>query len=167
MTAGLTAAEIRRALVAIGVPAEKAARIARADVHRAAQRSPAPAPAPSGPVTLVLPWSCLISDNRHRGPVSSRADSAAYKLARTRAHAAAAEQWGAYAPFAGRISLLARIFPPNAQRRDIGNFAKCVKDSLSGVAYADDVQVVDERWIRAAIDVDRPRAEITIEEIGQ
>jgi len=25
--------------------------------------------------------------------------------------------------------------------------------------------VVDERWIRAAIDADRPRAEITIEEL--
>jgi len=160
---GLTDEQIRRGLIAQGVPPEKAARATMAPI--AGHRSTTLAAAPAGPVTLVLPWSCLISDNRHRGPVSSRADAAAYKLARTRAHAEAAEQWGPRAPFSGRIALVARIFLPNAQRRDVGNFAKCLKDALSGVAYADDVQVVDERWIRAAIDVDRPRAEILIEEL--
>jgi len=166
---GLTDEQIRRGLIAQGVPPEKASR-ALGSAFRAnrqlQKQEPTLAAAPSGPVTLVLPWSCLVSDNRHRGPVSSRADAAAYKLARTRAHADAAEQWGPRAPFSGRIALVARIFPPNAQRRDVGNFAKCVKDALSGVAYADDVQVVDERWIKAAIDVDRPRAEILIEELA-
>jgi len=160
---GLTDEQIRRGLIAQGVPPEKAARATMSPMSE--HLSTALAAAPAGPVTLVLPWSCLMSDNRHRGPVSSRADAAAYKLARTRAHAEAAEQWGPRAPFSGRIALIARIFPPNAQRRDVGNFAKCLKDALCGVAYADDVQVVDERWIRAAIDIDRPRAEITIEEL--
>jgi len=166
---GLTDEQIRRGLIAQGVPPEKATRAAshtRSAVLPVGSRVVTPAAAPTGPVTLVLPWSCLISDNRHRGPVSSRADAAAYKLARTRAHGEAAEQWGLRAPFSGRIALIARIFPPNAARRDVGNFAKCLKDALSGVAYADDVQVVDERWIRAAIDVDRPRAEVTIEELA-
>ena len=165
---GLTDEQIRRGLIAQGVPAEKASRALGSAFYGNRQpqkQEPTLATAPAGPVTLVLPWSCLISDNRHRGPVSSRADAAAYKLARTRAHAEAAEQWGPRAPFSGRIALVARIFLPNAQRRDVGNFAKCLKDALSGVAYADDVQVVDERWIRAAIDVDRPRAEVTIEEL--
>ncbi|HXE59489.1 MAG TPA: RusA family crossover junction endodeoxyribonuclease [Gemmatimonadaceae bacterium] len=163
---GLTDEQIRRQLSDQGWPAAAIERaIAGQHAPRRSPGAPTPVPPPAGAVTLVLPWSCLISDNRHRGPVSSRADAAAYKLARTRAHAEAAEQWGPRAPFSGRIALVARIFPPNAQRRDVGNFAKCVKDALSGVAYADDVQVVDERWIKAAIDVDRPRAEILIEEL--
>ena len=161
---GLTDEQIRRGLIAQGVPPEKAARAAMSPTFETVTLALGQPPA--GPVTLVLPWSALISDNRHRGPVSSRADAAAYKLARTRAHGEAAEQWGLRAPFSGRIALIARIFPPNAARRDVGNFAKCLKDALSGVAYADDVQVVDERWIRAAIDVDRPRAEVTIEELA-
>src|SRR6185437_4153235 len=124
---GLTDEQIRRGLIAQGVPAEKASRALGSAFYGNRQpqkQEPTLATAPAGPVTLVLPWSCLISDNRHRGPVSSRADAAAYKLARTRAHVESAEQWGPRAPFSGRIALVARIFPPNAQRRDVGNFAK-------------------------------------------
>lgn len=122
--------------------------------------------APVGPVTVILPWSCLISDNRHRGPVSSRADSAAYKLARTRAHAAATEQWGPRAPFAGRISLAIVLHAPDARRRDVANFVKCAADSLTGIAYTDDAQIDRLGVVRSAPDVDRPRAEITVEEIA-
>lgn len=160
---GLDEAAVRRQLVALGVPREKANRAAAGDVQNTEHLSTAPAPA--GPVTLVLPWSCLVSDNRHRGPVASRADHAAYKLARTRAHAEASEQWGPRAPFSGRVCLTVRVFAPDSRRRDIANYRKCLTDALEGVAYVNDAQIDDERWTRGAIDRDRPRAEITVEEL--
>ena len=158
---------IRRELEGLGAGADFIERTVAAS--RTSARAPEPqpiAPAPVGPVALVLPWSCLISDNRHRGPVSSRADSAAYKLARTRAHAAAAEQWGQRAPFAGRVALTLVLHAPDARRRDVANFTKCAADSLTGIAYTDDAQIDALDVSRGTPDVDRPRAEITVEEIA-
>lgn len=164
---GLDQAAVRRHLVALGVPREKANRVAAGDVPSAAPRI---APAPIGPVTLVLPWSCLASDNQRHTKLA--AHSTAYKLARTRAHAEASEQWGPRAPFAGRIALSIVFTPPRLGRPDPTNLLKALLDALGatrdepGVCYHDDGQIDILHVERAAPNVDRPRAEITIEEIA-
>lgn len=58
--------------------------------------------------------------------------------------------------------LTARFYMPNARRVDIDNISKCALDSLNGVAYRDDSQVID---LVASRRIDRlnPRAEIRIE----
>jgi len=161
---GLTDEQIRRGLIAQGVPPEKAARAAMSPTSE--HLSTALAAAPAGPVTLVLPWSCLISDNRHRGPVSSRTDAAAYKLARTRAHDLAREQWGSASVFTGPVSVGLVFTPPRLGKPDPVNLLKCLLDALVGVCYADDVQIYRLAVDRLAPSIDRPHVTITVEEIA-
>lgn len=126
--------------------------------------------APVSRGTIVLPWSCLASDNVRHAKLA--AHSPAYKLARTRAHEEAAKQWPG-APIAGAVRVAIVLTPPNHARRDITNFLKCLLDALSenprtgqpAVAYLDDSQIAELTIRRAAVDVDRPKAAITIEEV--
>jgi crossover junction endodeoxyribonuclease RusA len=48
---------------------------------------------------------------------------------------------------------------------DLDNRAKCMLDSLNGVAYEDDSQVIDLR-MRRFDDKDNPRIEVTVEAVG-
>jgi Holliday junction resolvase RusA-like endonuclease len=53
--------------------------------------------------------------------------------------------------------------PDNHPRRhDAVNFAKCTHDALEKLVYTTDHWLYDVRWIRAGVDVDHPRAELTI-----
>ena len=95
-----------------------------------------------------------------------RADATAYKLARTRAHDLAREQWGEASVFTGRVSVGLAFTPPRLGRPDPVNLLKCLLDALVGVCYADDVQIYRLAVDRLAPNIDRPHVTITVEEIA-
>lgn len=121
---------------------------------------------------LVLPWSFLVPDNAkyapaYRGGRPVLILSAAYRAGKKKAEDELRDQMtnGAYPvhPLQGRLMLVARMFEPNrSSRRDIANYAKMVHDALTGIVYEDDSQLDRVTWIRAGVDIDRPRLELTI-----
>lgn len=184
MSGTLSADEIERGLVDQGVPREKAK--ARAlelvgggapTVHRSSltvHKSPAQAdrPAIEWPVTLLLPWSYLVSDNakyvaRIAGtmekPVPKLNLSPEYRRGKGLVHDAARTKLGLVEPAAIPLALEARVWVPDDNRaHDVCNFAKCVHDALEDVVYTKDRWLHDIHWIRAGVDVDAPRCEIRI-----
>lgn len=113
---------------------------------------------------LVLPWSCVQPDNhrlmpRFRGKGLMAAP--AYRDAKARARVTLAQQWK-QGPLAGDVQLVARVYFPDKRKRDAGNYRKLIGDALTGIAYGDDAQLVDERWIRAGVDKTHPRVELTL-----
>jgi Holliday junction resolvase RusA-like endonuclease len=64
-------------------------------------------------------------------------------------------------PFVGNVSLIVRLFRPR-KAGDIDNRMKALFDSLNGVAWKDDSQVVELHVYRRE-DKDDPRAELEIE----
>jgi Holliday junction resolvase RusA-like endonuclease len=76
---------------------------------------------------------------------------------------AADEQNGTATAITAPVGLTVRVYFPDARKRDAGNLRKLVTDALQGAAViADDCLIHDERWIRAGIDRQNPRAELTI-----
>jgi hypothetical protein len=142
--------------------------------------SPAPAASPATPVVttaavwpvkLVLPWSCLISDNlKHRAQLRGSGPSAKAVMVITRAFATAEEQiralglskMGGAAPASEPLALLARVWMPDERVHDLANSCKLVHDALEGAVYQNDRWLYDVRWTRAGVDVDAPRCELTI-----
>lgn len=114
---------------------------------------------------FALPWALLVSDNLHVGPNANRAKWRTYRDRRDGMHA-----WfllhAQGAPLDGRCQLEVRFFVPNLRRRDCSNFLKALADALQGVAYHNDDQLVRYVLGREGVDRDRPRAEITVEEIA-
>ena len=118
------------------------------------------------PVRLRIPWSALVSDNdkytvnpRKRGSLILTPE---YREAKRRIAALAVgamqDRPAAQCP----LALVARVWLPNRRKHDVCNFSKCVHDALAGIVYQDDMWLHDMRWIRAGVDVDAPRCELTI-----
>ena len=120
------------------------------------------------PFRFVLPWSHLVSDNRKYGAIVKHGSpklihTAEYREAKRLARIAARRAWGDVSPYAdGLLELTARVFFPNDYRkRDAHNFQKCAHDALKGIVIEDD-DILVPRWIPAGVDVDAPRAELTL-----
>jgi len=132
------------------------------------RRTAAALPDPAGevssaPMCVVLAYAALVPDNRRatmrdgqvrHTPRYAEAKDAVRNLARL--------QLRRRAPFAGDVVLVGRLWKPDRRRRDTANLLKLVHDALSGVAYLDDEQIADFRYVREGIDRDRPRLELTI-----
>ena len=121
------------------------------------------------PVSLALPWSSLLPDNRkyasNTGVVWTTKE---YRAAKAKAVDAIRDQlppdWSPIAvPVAFRLVL---IEPNRHRRRDLLNYQKLICDALKGLVYADDSLIDDHHWTRGTPDIDRPRAEITVTTIG-
>lgn len=56
---------------------------------------------------------------------------------------AAREAMGGDAPVAGPVRVTMRFVMPDKTRRDCDNLSKAVLDSLNGIVFVDDCQVVD------------------------
>jgi Holliday junction resolvase RusA-like endonuclease len=122
---------------------------------------------------LCLPWSMLVSDNARHAPAKNRRGDARIILGREYRHARregvrlVRSQVGSTPPLTGRCRLTALFIAPNAHvRRDVANYSKLVHDVLTGLVYVDDSQLDWVEWRRGAPDIDRPRLEITVEELG-
>ena len=68
-------------------------------------------------------------------------------------------------PLAGPLCVVAHVFRPE-RRGDLDNTAKALFDSLNGIAWDDDSQIVEIHMFRRD-DKDRPRAEIEVTTTGE
>lgn len=127
-----------------------------------------PPPVFLGALFLRIPWSALVSDNAKdrcacRGQGTAvRLTTQPYKDARDKIQDIAREAMNGRPATDIALALHARVFVPNNHRRDVVNFSKALHDALTSVVFQDDSQLWDTRWTRAGLDVDAPRAEITI-----
>lgn len=124
-------------------------------------------PTISFPIRLVLPWSALVSENRRFCARESRIFmTAEYKAARAKivaiARAAMTIEGTSFPPIERPLSLVARVWVPGNHIHDVPNFAGATANALKKIIFVDDQWLHDVRWIRAGVDVDRPRAEIEI-----
>lgn len=175
----LTREELVRSLVSQGVPREKAERAVDQRTGGWMKRPPRaiaepdPAPAITWPLQLTLPWSYLASDNAKHGAVLVQVAGgklipklimqAGYREAKTKIRKLARDTIAGAEPVAIPLRLEARVWVPDTTRKhDVANFAKCTHDALQEAIYTDDQYLYDVRWIRAGVDVDRPRADVTI-----
>lgn len=115
------------------------------------------------PRTISLPWVVLVPDNRRVGILAGRGLlSRRYRAAKGAAHVLCAGQWRGAPMLAGDVAIVGRFYLPDRRRRDVGNLRKLITDALAGVAYADDVQLADERWVRVGVDRENPRVVLTL-----
>ena len=113
----------------------------------------------SDTVYLTLPWSALQTGNRFFGLASK-----AYRAAKAKAVAQIESQLPAITPVFpdGAVRIVVTLYMPNEHRRDVLNYAKLICDAMSSRVYRDDSQIHDAHFLRM-VDVDRPRADITIQ----
>lgn len=131
-----------------------------------------PAAAIAWPVRLLLPWSYLVSDNDRKEPyVAQTPDGPRARMRLTARYAAGMQKIanvaratiGDAAAHEGPLSIDVRVWmPTGSARNDAINFSKIVHDALEGVVYRNDNLLHDTHWTRAGVDVDAPRAEVTI-----
>jgi Holliday junction resolvase RusA-like endonuclease len=107
-------------------------------------------------VALSLPWSTLHSINGMFTIVGKE-----YQGAKARAREKLAAQLEERKPLECRVAVDVVLVCPDRRPRDLDNYEKLIYDSLKGLAYRDD-SLIDDKRIRRAIDVDRPRADITV-----
>lgn len=122
------------------------------------------------PFQIRLPWSALCSDNDKYGAIVIDGKprlilTEKYKAAKKviRGHAEAILGHEVHEPANYPLSLVAAVWVPDEMRaHDVPNFAKCCHDALEKVVYTKDRWLYDARWHRVGVDVDAPRAELTI-----
>lgn len=115
---------------------------------------------------IVLPWRFIAQANHRLMPVlrGGRArviTSPEYRQAKESATLSIRRQWKG-SKLAGPLQLVARCYFPDKRKRDSSNYAKMIEDAMSGIAYDDDSQIEDSRWIKAGYDKENPRIEITV-----
>jgi hypothetical protein len=125
------------------------------------------APASAGPplvlpVTLRIPWSMLISDNDKHVPNSPMLLTSEYRAAKKQIQGLARELVGEAAPLRQPLAFVAHVWVPAGFRGDTCNFSKLVHDALEHVLYANDRWLHRTTWERAGVDVDAPRADVTL-----
>ena len=174
---GVTREDAERAAdrMRLGVAEAPPSKNRSADVQRivGASSREAPIPTVSLPFKLLIPWSELCSDNEKSVPyvrrvrggnvVPGQKRSPRYQAAFVAIKGRARQIAGDRLPVDGiALELHARVYLPPARRNDAINFSKCLNDALEGVVYMNDNQLHRQVWERAGVDIDAPRAEITI-----
>lgn len=163
----MSPAEIEHGLILIGVP--------RAKAHAEAYGLPSGRldtvillpPTPTE-INLVLPWSSLVSDNDKYTATYTKGGSPRimltlrYREAKKAIVALAREAMAGALPMAGPVELTVAVYVPDNRSHDIVNFSKIVQDSLEKVIFVNDNQIHRAVWLRAGVDVDRPRAMVTV-----
>lgn len=171
VSAELSRDEKVRALIAQGVPAAKAEALFPALKLLPHNQAAPTIAALAFPLHLTLPWSSLCSDNfreaasltlRGGKPFPRKVLTARYKAARDAVREIAKGIVGDALAVECPLHLRALVYVPDARPHDVCNFAKGVHDALEGIVYRNDRWLYRVQWERAEIDVDRPRAELTI-----
>jgi Holliday junction resolvase RusA-like endonuclease len=122
-------------------------------------------------VTIVVPWSCLCSDNqRHTATIRAGKPlivmGGRYREAKDKIRNLARRQVQDASPADGPLELVAAFWLPDRRVHDITNFAKIIADGLEGIIYANDHQLSRTEWYKLGVDVDAPRAEVKIFRVG-
>lgn len=174
MSVQMSPDEVRRALIAQGVPAERAARaVAHLDPSADVAAALAHPKREVGlPFRFTLPWSALCSDNSHEkaslvqlgggNVVPRKVMHPKYRAAREKTQEIVRRLAGDAAPRAEPLAIRALVYVPDEHPHDVCNFAKCCHDALEGILYANDRWLYRTTWERAGVDVDQPRAEIEL-----
>lgn len=114
-------------------------------------------------LTITIPFKHLRPDNAKYGVMRGRMLlRPEYRQAKDTIQAIARRAMQNQEATVGAVQLHARLYMPDARRRDATNYVKLVHDSLQGAVYADDTQITSATWENAGIDRDNPRCEITI-----
>lgn len=129
-------------------------------------------PAIVWPFRLLLPWSLLVSDNDREEPYIRQTENGPRPAKRKTARCAKAQgeianlargKLGDVEPAEIPLEITARVWVPNNQlRSDVQNFAKATHDALEGIVYRNDNLLYWNHWLRVGVDIDAPRAELTI-----
>lgn len=104
-----------------------------------------------------------VPKGRHRSTRSGHS----YTPQRTRdyeARVADAAMMANVRPLTGDVSLTVVFYRGSAHRCDLDNLVKAVSDGINGIAFVDDVQVVELHAMKQ-LDRDNPRAEVTVEAV--
>lgn len=127
------------------------------------------------PIRFTLPWSALCSDNDKYGArLVSGSDgrphprlilSERYRAAKATTRKIARQATAGADPVTVPLEITALVYVPDGRPHDVVNFAKCAHDGLETAIYQNDRWLYRAHWIRAGVDVDGPRAEITIDRI--
>lgn len=132
----------------------------RANLEEAQQEEP------TTRITLVLPWSALVTKNKLR---SGKQADIAYHRAVRRARAVAKRQLEArgLGPLpvfrTGRVKVTATLIPPDA-RWDAHNVLDALLDGLEGAVYRNDAQIKEGHWRDEEPDSEHPRAYVAVEQ---
>lgn len=125
--------------------------------------TPAVRPTWSGPVLVTFPWAALVSvNNRCGGMVGWTSKEWRDGLNAMRTLAAAQVKC---APTEGPVRLTVHYHPPDRRHLDAHNNDKAIMDSLQGLVYADDAQVVEWHGHKYPPSAD-PRAVVEVEVIA-
>lgn len=160
----MTSSETVEALVRRGVPRDRAER----SVYKQSATIKQETRETVGlPLTLTLPWSCLVSDNkRYSATIRSGKPllvlSASYREAKDRIEHIARNATAGKAPELDPVELTGQVSVPDHRRHDLSNFCKIVHDSLEGIIYANDHQITKLIWQKVGVDIDSPKAIVTI-----
>lgn len=122
-------------------------------------------------MNYTLPFSALVPDNQRHGVVVIGGKprillTSKYRKAKEQVVLLLWAQQGKEPMLRGELGMLARMYVPDKRRRDVLNYSKLVNDSLAHVAYEDDSQLRDVRWVHGGIDREDPRLEIELWEVG-
>lgn len=66
----------------------------------------------------------------------------------------------------GTFAVVVTLHEPDRRRRDLDNL-KAIMDGMRGVMFNDDKWVDDLRYVRGAVDRERPRVEVAIRRLGE
>lgn len=114
----------------------------------------------------LLKRSCRLAIVCGRGLVLSTEYRKAKEDIGKRAAEQATKRGYAVAEKGTPLALVGELYPPDRRRRDTLAYAKMLCDALEGVAYIDDSQVIDSRWVMREPDPGNPRIELRIEPVG-
>lgn len=117
------------------------------------------------PNVVVVPFDALMGDNHRLIPARGRLiANSQYRDAKD----ALRTRLQAHRPRVklhdGTVALTCTFHWPDRRKRDVTNYGKMLCDALTGIAYHDDVQIVDARYRFGGFDRANPRVEILIEE---
>lgn len=169
----LSPEEQMKSLVRQGVPRDKAERaVFLSQNHNARDhmsnrtREPEETVDIAWPLMLTVPWSALVSDDERFGVIDGRMIlQKRYREAREKIRQLASRAIDGAALAAEPLSLTVYVWVPDNRIHDITNFCKIVHDGLEKGAIENDRWLHDVHWIRAGVDVDHPRAELTLHSI--
>ena len=112
--------------------------------------------------TLTLPWPPSLNRMVRRSGTRVHVSQAAHDYKDTAGWRARAQ--GVRAAVAGNLRVTVHLYRPT-RTGDIDNYLKVVFDSMTGVLWVDDAQVVELHVYRHD-DKDCPRVELQVEEIA-
>ena len=117
--------------------------------------------------TIIVPFDALCPDNEKYGARCIKTPqgkfraamflSSRYRTAKDRLEHTARTAMHGQRPAAGPVRLTVQCWFPDLRKRDMLNYAKVLCDSLKGVAFLDDSQIVVADWMLRGIDREAAR----------